>query len=215
MEESDFQSKSEPIIKLATMDPTRLSDHLAETHQSTQDVAPNIAPHVNAAAVNAVQYLSSKLPSGGPDLIQDRPQEPSVAEKKQWLDLHSIVDDPTSVLSHIEKGTLNASHVEALKTVYPDLHNEMVSKISEELGKLKSNHQEIPYPRRMQLSLLMDTPLDTTMTQPVMAAIINANAQKAPQKKTVSSSTATTQSKLNKMYQTPDQARAARRTTGS
>jgi hypothetical protein len=175
MEDSDFQQKSAQIRQLASVPPEKLAEHLGATHQTLQNVAPNIAPHVHSTAFNAINFLNSRLPGAGNELIQDPHQEPSKAEKSQWLDLHSVVNNPLSVLDHVQNGTLNHHHVEALNTVYPDLHAEMVSKIGEQLGKLKSIGKELPYQKRLQVGMLMGSPLDSTMTPQSMQAAMMAN----------------------------------------
>lgn len=175
MEENEYQKKSMHIRRLAALPPEDLIDHLANTHQMTQNVAPNIAPHVHSTAMRAIEFLNGKLPNAGNELIQDSNEEPSKAQKRQWLDLHSVVNNPTSVLSHIENGTLNHHHVEALQSVYPDIHSEMVSKMGEQLGRLKTKEHELPYKKRLQIGLLMGSPLDSTMTSASMQAAINAN----------------------------------------
>lgn len=211
--DSEYQSKSAPIMRLASLPPDQLADHLSQTHQAVQTVAPNIAPHVHATAFRAIQFLNSKLPGMGNELAQDRIQEPSRAQKKEWLELHSVVNDPASVLQHAEKGTLNHQHMEALQSVYPDLHAEIASKIGEQVGKLQAGGKELPYARRMQVGLLMGQPIDSTMTPQSMQAAMMANqgavtkTQGAP--KRASGAELDQLNKVNELAMTPLEKRQA------
>lgn len=182
MEDGEFEEKSGLIQKLGNLPPDQLATHLANTHPVIQAVAPNMAPHVHSAAINAIQFLNGKLPRGGNELIQDAPTQPSLAQQSQWLNLHSVVNNPLSVLDHVENGTLNQHHIEALQSVYPDLHAEMATKIGEQLGKLKMKGQELPYHKRLQIGMLMGAPLDSTMTPQSMQAIINSQGPQQAQR---------------------------------
>src|ERR1700679_1627435 len=125
---NDYDSKATQIRQLANMPPDQLVDHLTNAHPNISTVAPNIAPHIFSTATNAIQFLNSKLPSHGNELPEDQSPGPSPAAKTAWLDLHKTVSDPTTVLDHVKNGTLNSHHVEAMQAVYPDLHQEMLTK---------------------------------------------------------------------------------------
>lgn len=211
MEDNEYQDKSSQIRQLASVPPEDLAEHLGKTHQVLQNVAPNIAPHVHATAFRAINFLNGKLPGNGNELAQDPEQEPSRAQKSQWLDLHSVVNNPLSVLDHVENGTLNHHHMEALTSVYPDLHQEMVSKMAEHLGDMKMKGKELPYQRRLQVGLLMGQPLDSTMTpqsmQAVMAANAGASAPSQGRPKKASGAELDQLNKVNEMAMTPQQKR--------
>ncbi len=178
MEKSEYLKKSIKIRQLAALPAGKLVEQLAQNHPGIESVAPNIAPHVHSTAINAVQFLNSKLPGAGNELIQDKQIEPSVAQTRAWLDLHKVVSDPTSIFEHVNNKTLNRHHIEAMRSVYPDLHGEIVHKIQERLGDMKAKGQSLPYEKRVMLSKLAGAPLDSTMTQQNAAAIIQSAAPK-------------------------------------
>jgi len=171
----EYEEKSGQIRQLAALPAEDLSAHLSQMHPGVSSIAPNIAPHVQGTAGRAIQFLNSKLPSAGNELLQDSPVKPSSAQKRAWLDLHKVVSDPLIILDHVNQGTINRHHVEALTTIYPNLHQELVGKINEELGALRAKGQSLPYYKRLGLFKITGQPIDSTMTQPNMAAIINAN----------------------------------------
>lgn len=173
----DYQEKSGEIRKLASLDPDQFSDHLSKTHNTLDQIAPNVAPHVYATAANAVQFLNNKLPSAGNELLQDKQIEPSSSQQKAWLDAYQTVNDPTSVLGHLQNNTLTHHHLEALGTIYPDLHQEMKEKIQEQLGRMKTEGSRLPYQKRLMMSRFLGQPLDSTMTPQSMQAIIQSASQ--------------------------------------
>jgi hypothetical protein len=212
--DAEYKQKSGNIRQLASLSPDQLVDHLTAAHPHIATVAPGIAPHVYSTATNAIQYLNSKLPNAGNELLQDKQLPPSAAQRNGWLDLHKTVDDPLSVLDHVNKGTLHSGHIDALKSVYPDLHQEMVQKTLEHLGGMRMKGQELPYAKRLSIGKLIGMPLDSTMTQQNMQTIMQAAspntgpaAQGTKGPKKPSGPDLAQLNKVNELALTPDQAR--------
>lgn len=214
----DFSQKAGQIRQFAALPPDQLIDKLTALHPNIDKIAPNVAPHIHSAAINAIQFLNGKLPHAGNELLQDKDIQPSKAQKKAWLDLHETVNNPLSVLDHVENGTLTGHHLEAMQSVYPDLHQEMRQKIQEQLGQIKVKGQTLPYAKRQSISKFIGQPLDSTMTQPNMMAIMaSAGGAQTPQtgakgKPSKASGPELNQiNKVNQLYQTPSQARQAQK----
>jgi len=212
---NDYDAKATQIRQLANMPPDQLVDHLTTAHPNISNVAPNIAPHVFSAATNAIQFLNSKLPSHGNELPQDISPGPSQQQKNKWLDYHETVNDPVSVLKHVKEGTLNNHHLEALQSVYPDLHQEMITKMTEHLGQMQSQDKRLPYAKRMAVSKFIGQPLDSTMTPQSVQAILSSASQNSGQSPQASKGTSRKASgkeldqinKVNQIYSTPLQQR--------
>ena len=208
-----FNKRSADIRDLSGLPLEELSSFLTDSNPGLDLAAPNIAPHAYATSVNAVQYLNGKLPPGGQDNIQDGESRISRSQQVAWLDLYKTVNDPLSVFEHLENGTLTHEHVEALTAVYPGLHQEISTKLMEELGNQKFNGGRLPYHKRLAVSKFLGMPLDSTMTPASMQAIIgsaSANTGPAAQasEQTKLSGPAITQiSKVNQLYPTPIQSR--------
>lgn len=176
---------------------------------------PNHASSAIYMAANAANYLNSLKPTQNKNSPFDR-QSPidkgALANYKRQLD---IAQQPLMVLQHVKNGTLKTQDVRTLNTIYPDLHKRMVQKAFDEIAKVSTDGKNIPYSQRQSLSLLMGKPLDSTMTLPVMQAVMVANskgeAQMAQKQRAVSKSTSTTMAKVNSLYETPNQSRAADR----
>lgn len=174
MDDQGFNEKSLQIRQMAGMPVNQLSDQLAGVHQHLGRIAPSLTPHVHSLAMNAVNFLNSKLPHVGNELPQDRNAVVSAAQRRAWLDLHGVVSDPLKILDHVEKGTLNNHHIEAVRAVYPDLHQEMVQKVQEQVGSMKLSGKKVPYGRRAAIAKFIGQPLDSTMTPQAAQAIVRS-----------------------------------------
>lgn len=187
MDSNDYDKKVSDIRHLASLPGEALVDHLDESHSQLGGIAPNILPHIHLAANRALQFLNSKLPSAGNELPMDTDIKPASAQKRAWLDIHDTINDPLKVLDKIKNNTLNRHHIEALQTVYPDLHQEIIQKMQEQIGELKSKGQQIPKKQRLSISMFMGQPLDSIQTSMAMQSILKANngaqSQNQPQGK--------------------------------
>ena len=208
----EYNKKSNQIRQLAAMPQEQLIDHLSQLHDTINSVAPNIMPHIHATAINAIQFLNSKLPTAGNQMVQDRVVPLSEAQKRQWLNLHSIVDDPIKILDHVNNGTLNNQHLELMHSIFPDIHREMADKLRLELGSLHMKNKQLPYAKRQSIAKFISEPIDSTMTQQAAQAIISSSTattakQQQMNKQHKASSTELTQiDKVNKMALTSTQA---------
>ena len=208
----EYNKKSNQIRQLAAMPQEQLTDHLSQLHDTINSVAPNIMPHIHATAINAIQFLNSKLPTTGNQMVQDRVVPLSEVQKRQWLNLHSIVDDPIKILDHVNNGTLNNQHLELMHSIFPDIHREMADKLRLELGSLHMKNKQLPYAKRQSIAKFISEPIDSTMTQQAAQAIISSYTattakQQQMNKQHKASSTELTQiDKVNKMALTSTQA---------
>lgn len=128
-----------------------------------------------------------------------------------------IASQPLLVLKHAREGTLQIADLNTINTVYPGLLKKIASETYEQMIQSKTDGNAIPYKQRLSISMLTGQPLDSTMSQPIRAVIMAANAPKGPppapitKQKKVSKSTASVMEKSTALLQTPDQSRAASR----
>jgi hypothetical protein len=216
MEES-YEQKSAQIRNLANAPAEKVVNHLTQLHNVLDSSSPNLAPHVYAAANNAIQYLNQQLPPSPETFIQGN-QKPMVskAQETDWLETYDVVNDPKRIFGHINDGTLTSNHLQAVQSVYPDIYKQISVEIMEELGKRKDEADHLPYPRRLMVSKFLNQPLDGTMTFSAIQAIMNANStatssqNQAPKKARSQRATSVELKQANKvadLYKTTDQAR--------
>jgi hypothetical protein len=207
----DYDSISDKIENLSATPPGQLADQMNKS--GINKVAPNVAPHLMSTAGNALGFLQSKLPPKGNDLLDDH-SEPSEMDKHRFMVYHKVISDPASVIDHIKDGSLNGQHMEALSTVYPDLHQDMKDKLLEGLADMHADGQKLDYHQRQAMSLFLGRPLDSTMTPQASQAIINsagiqqAQRQQATSQKKASGVELKQINKVDSLYATPLQARA-------
>lgn len=201
-----------------------LVDELTANPEKLLDIGQNIAvPEYSAAfaqtAARAVQYLSSLKPPVDPLRPLDSKQVPSKAQEARYNRALTIAERPVTVLNLIKNGALTPDDVATIKNVHPDMYAMLSQKLSDEILNATAKGKKIPYSMRMSLSLFLGQDLDSTMTP---QSILSNQPQQAPMpqgaggpgavgtpKKTKGSMMAL--SKIPGMYQTPGQARQAKK----
>lgn len=175
---SKYERKSKPIRELVNQpDVQAASNVLKRNTEGLHHTAPNISQSLQTKGAQALQYLNAKLPKPMSEMIGDEEFEPSEIAKHDWLDLHSIVHDPISVLDHVRHGTLLQKHVDALNEVHPELLQEMREKVMGEMEP--SRVKSLPNSTKMALGTFLGAPI--TASGNPQAILSNQNAlQSAP-----------------------------------
>lgn len=127
--------------------------------------AAKIASSLNTKMTGAVNYLLQAIPKNPRVETPFHPKvkwKPSDYEVQQFMNKVAVVEDPFVVVDALEDGTLTRSHMDALKAVYPGMHAYIVDKVQSEAI---SNPVELPYDKRIKLSLIMGAPIDPSMAQ--------------------------------------------------
>lgn len=211
--DEDMKDRIDQVRELGALPPDQLAGRLANAHGQIAEIAPNLLPHIQSTAMRAVQFLNSKLPPKGNELLEDESHELTASQRQGFHAYHEIINDPASVLAHVKHGTLNPLHMEALKSIYPDIHGEMKSQIIEHLADMKAKGRSLPFSLRNSIGTFLEQPLDSTATFPAIQTIMNANAgaQKTAvnqgKKKNATGAELNQINKVNQIYATRDQAR--------
>lgn len=145
--------------------PAQFMEHVSQfTAPISNGGAPNIGASFNNKMTNAFNYLYKSMPK------PPKPRSPFAPKYKfrpSDRDVHAfeqklrVLQDPWIVFNELKNGTLTENHMEALKTVYPQIHQLMVSRVQQEV---MNGVDPIPYSQRIKLSLLMDAPMDDSVT---------------------------------------------------
>ena len=125
-------------------------------------------------------YLQQKQPA----VISGMPFDstyPNAQKRREYDTALDIANKPLSVLKHAQKGTLLPEHVQHLAGMYPDLHDHLGKKITERIMKAQLNEEKPDYRVRQSMSLLLGSPLDSTMTPQAIQSIQGIYAQKQAQ----------------------------------
>lgn len=210
-ESKDFSEKLEPDSEARE----KLKKHLDSIQESPQKMLevggslghylPEHASSLGAQAAISANYLSSMKPTqtqNGPLDTMSPVDKMAEAKYNRALD---IAHQPLMAMYYAKEGSLQPQDVKTLQVLYPGLYKSMIKKIGRHLIEAKADNVEIPYKKRMGLSLLLGQALDSTMRPMAMQAIIHANAgaqtqQSSPQKPKKASGTELKQiNKVNDM----------------
>lgn len=163
-EEKKNYEKNRVVLTDLMTDNNKLQKYLEEKVFDVKELNPRLYSTTVAKAANALTFLKSKLPQDmlaskrlQPQLSQYQPTDIEMIKFKRYL---SAVDNPLSVMDDLQKGIISTEGVETLKAVYPELFNEIKSKIMVKLSELKT---ELPYAKRLQLSMLFGVPLEPSL----------------------------------------------------
>jgi hypothetical protein len=178
---------------------------------------PQYAAHMSAAAANAVQYLNSIKPNETPKSPLDPKPVVSKEAAAKYNRAVDLVQQPLLVMKALRDGTLTSQDITTVKTVYPNLYRQIQTQVFNQVMDMTAKGQPVPYKTRLGISLLMHSPLDSTMQpQSIQNAQMSLMGQPAPSQPMPAQSAMKPKgspkalTKLPSTYQTPDQARAAR-----
>lgn len=182
----------------------------------------NPAPEYNeafaATSGRAVAYLNSLRPKTDPQAPLDSKQPPSKTQMAAYNRALDIAQQPLVTMKYLKDGTITTQDVTSLRTIYPNLYNQLASKLMAEMVEAKAKKQTIPYQTKMSLSVFLGQPLDSTLTpMGIMAAQPSpeAQAQSQPQgNKPPAYNSVKGLDSLAKGTRTPAQASQERSTSG-
>lgn len=147
---------------------TRLAGRVAEL-----DRAPRVRDALVGVAARGSAYLQSIRPGGRADpgqIVPTTTAPPSSSEVSAFLRAARAVDNPMTVLEDLDRGTLTADAVRALRAVYPRLFQQIVGEVTRQIAERGS---DIPYERRLSLGLLLGVPTDPSLV-PARIALMQA-----------------------------------------
>jgi len=158
-------------------------DKMFDIGGPTGHYLPGHASALGQLAGSSMNTLLSMKPKPSKAAPLDQKPVVSKAEQEKYDRALDIAQQPLMVLEHIKNGTLQPQDVQVFNSIYPALHQKLISKLTEDLTNHLAKDREIPYQTRMGLSLFMGQALDSTLTpQGIMAAQsanVHVNAQNA------------------------------------
>jgi hypothetical protein len=152
-------------------DPVALQNQVSDNIAHLRNVAPDIADTMAAQTIKTLSFLYEKAPKPpATELNTLQPQhskwQPTDTEIAKWSKYVRAANQPMSVLDDLKAGTLSFEATETLKTLYPGMYAEIGQQIAERAAQ---HPEEIPYDKRVQLSLLFGVPADKTLTPDFIA----------------------------------------------
>jgi hypothetical protein len=162
--------RAEQIARLAD-NPTGLLDQVAERTAPLGNLTPQTAAQLGEAARRAVAFLREKAPQPPPAPIDvpalRKPFRPDDAELERFARYVSAVENPIGVLESMAAGTITQEAVEALRAVYPALHEELRNTVLERLASFRGSR--LDYRQRLSLGHLLGESLEESATPEALA----------------------------------------------
>lgn len=171
-----FKARSSEIRNLTAPGPDGKPVMRMEARQQIADrlapiraADPVLADKIETNKAKAIEFLADKLPRKPdlPGMISDKWQ-PSDMEMRTWARHVAAVEDPHSVIDRLADCSVTAEDAETMRAVYPEMYAEIQAQIMMQLGELRSN---LPYARRLALSIFSDIPVDPALDPRVLAVL--------------------------------------------
>lgn len=200
--------------------------HLQENPQKLLDIGgdlhsslPDHAAALGAKTASVVNYFSALKPMASQAAPLDDVTPPSNLQSQHYDRQVALAEHPLHALQLAKEGRLQPEDLKTISTLYPKLHQSIMSGVMDSIVQAKIDKKEIPYKQKVGLSQLMGQPLDSTLSPASMMAIISSQGgspapQTAPKKGSRSGPTAQTQKTIKEaddMALTPLQARQVNR----
>lgn len=150
------------LLDKARNNPINLIDHTSKQLAQMASFAPQIANATSSSLMTGVNFLISKMPQLRPNTVFDKPGHinlPSDLEMNTFNRYVDAVNNPLSVVNDLNKGQLSMEGVEVLKNVYPNIYNNLVQTVMENLPDSKLNYKE-----KLQLGNLLGVDLTSYNT---------------------------------------------------
>lgn len=150
----------------------------------TDQTAPAVAREVRATAARATAYLNTKLPqrkTRQSDLYAHLDDRPRVADSQmaKFVRAYDAVSNPRQVLQDVARGRLTRDGAEALRVVYPQIHQQLVEQV--QLHLAQSGRERVPYQKLVQLSILTGKPMHPSLEPRFIAACQSVHRQSREQ----------------------------------
>lgn len=141
-------------------------------------LSPKLADMAETTAARRLSFLAEKLPKRpgmgmqvGPDTWQ-----PSDFQMSQFARYVSATEDPDAIIERMNDGSLTTEDVEALREVYPEIYAGIVEELQQQLPTLRQN---LPYEKRLMLSIMFGVPVDPAM-EPSTLQLLQGNFANEP-----------------------------------
>lgn len=139
---------------------------------------PDLAAAIESAALRKLQYLQKHAPKQPtPGAFGAKPWHLSTGEMERFARRVRAAEDPLSVLSDLERGTITVEAADTLRVVYPQIFSEVQTRLLTRAAELEA---KLPYQRLVHLSLLFDAPLDDSLKPENLAILQSTQEQAGP-----------------------------------
>lgn len=147
--------------------------------------APETSAAFASAAIRATSYLASMLPPH-PRKMSLLPQprkdsEPAPEDKARFVRVFNAVNDPVSILSRANSGSITRDEVDGVAATHPKLLTQIRSQVTAAIGDMEPG-ATMPQSRKEAYSILLGQPVDETVSGRFAESMQSAYAAPPPPK---------------------------------
>jgi hypothetical protein len=157
-------------------DPATLQRALTSQVDDLHDHAPQTSQALQVATARAATFLASKLPQPPATGVLAPKWAPSRSEISRWYRYYDAVENPTGILKQAAAGTLTPEAAEAVRTVYPQMQQQIETALTTAIAR----HPSVPASSRTALALLLGHDVDGSLLPAVFAANQAAVSRRGP-----------------------------------
>lgn len=151
----------------------------AAVRQQVPASNPDVVKAVEDVAVRKLQYLQSRAPKQPPPgPFRTREWVPSKVEMERFARRVRAADDPSTVIDDLKAGTVTPEAAETLREVYPQIFAEVQTRLVTRAADLQVT---LPHQKLVNLSLLFDAPLTSSLEPQNLAILQEAFKPTQPQ----------------------------------
>jgi len=149
---SDDEATKQRLSALDSADVSQIGEH-------APDMPADVAMQAGSVAQSAVDYLRAQVPAymTSPSLIRSvREPVMSRPDQVQFARVWGTVTDPGNAAKDLVAGRLTQAQVDAVRTVYPRIYDQMRDSAVTALGARNYGGEQLPTQMRQQLAMLLD-----------------------------------------------------------
>jgi len=145
-------------VQAYVSDPIASVRHDATLTRGMSDSAPRVTAALAAQHMRALDFMAGKLPVREsilplqPKSRQTRIPDQDIVKTARYF---AAVKKPLGILQDLEAGAVTPEAVEAVRSVYPQLYQEIRTRV---MRRITDSAEPLPFDATIQLSLLLDIP---------------------------------------------------------
>jgi hypothetical protein len=165
MNEVKGQVTLDPMTGMAVMRPDA-RNKIGDALTGVRTIDPQLADRMETVAARKIEFLAAKAPKnpGMPGW------EASKGDIAKWARYLEATENPNGVFERMANGTMTPEDVETVKTVYPELHNDLTQQILIQVAKI-GGPKKLPYWKRLMMTMFTGSMLDPSLSPNVVAAL--------------------------------------------
>lgn len=143
---------------------------ILENNDPVQRFFPTQNAMTQGGKIRVSNYLSQVRPSENPPMLPFDRKPNQKAQTKAYDKALTIAVNPLYVLDKIQKGRLTKDDMLHFNSMYPELKTHLQKQVSKRIVEAQVNGEKPNRHIKQSLSLFMGAPMESTLTQPMIAA---------------------------------------------